>query len=396
MSRSKARLARRPLAVSIILLLAALVSEAAAQPLPSNESVAGLLQARLGSKPESVIVVGLYERKATRTVAFGPSGSKAPVSDGDTVFEIGSITKTFTAALLADMVVRGEVRITDPVSKYLPPEVHMPTHDGRAITLLDLATQSSGLPRLPGNLSPRDASNPYGDYTVAQLYEFLSGYSLSRDPGEKYEYSNLGFGLLGHALARRAAASYEEVVRARILDPLKMTDTGIALTPGMKARLAPGHDERGRRVPNWDIPTLAGAGALRSSVGDMLKYIGAQLGAAPPELGRAIGMTQEVRHPTGRPGVEIALAWHVLHRAGHDIVWHNGGTGGYHSFVGFETKCGCGVVVLSSLSVNSDDLGLHLLDDSYPLADAKKASRPEPGSATSIKPRGLIEKGPAT
>src|SRR5208283_4407870 len=117
--------------------------------------------------------------------------------DGDTVFEIGSITKVFTALLLADMAQRGEVALTDPVSKYLPKGVKMPGRNGHAIMLQDLATHTSGLPRLPSNMKPKDFMNPYADYTPELLYQFLSSYELPRDPGSKWEYSNLGAGLLG-------------------------------------------------------------------------------------------------------------------------------------------------------------------------------------------------------
>ena len=154
--------------------------------------------------------------------------------DGNTVFEMGSISKVFTGALLADMVARGEVKLDDPIAKYLPQTVKVPSRNGRQITLLDLATQSSGLPRLPSNMRPADFSNPYADYSVQQLYEFLSGYSLTRDPGQRYEYSNLGVGLLGHVLALRAGKSYEEILKERILDPLGMNDTRVDATPSMK------------------------------------------------------------------------------------------------------------------------------------------------------------------
>ncbi len=358
--------------LALIPLLLSHAGPAVGQPF-SDETVREIVKERLTGKRDLGIVVGLFEGKSGRTLAFGQSGDGASSSlDGDTIFEIGSVTKTFTATLLAEMATRGEVRLDDPVAKCLPASVRVPGRNERAITLLDLATQTSGLPSLPTNFHPRDPKNPYMDYTTTQMYEFLSSYRLRRGPGEKYEYSNLGFGFLGHALARRAGTSYEELVKIRILDRLKMADTSITLTAAMKTRLAPGHDAEGHAVPNWDIPTLAGCGALRSSVNDMLKYLAAELGGAPPELARAMAMTQTVRRPSGRDGLDIALAWHVLHRPGHDIVWHNGGTGGYHSFVGFEPKRGVGVVLLSNWSANLDDIGVHLLDESYAVAGHKE------------------------
>ena len=155
---------------------------------------------------------------------------------GDTVFEIGSGTKVFTSLLLADMAHRGEVALDDTIGKYLPPDVKMPERNGRSITLVDLATHTSGLPRLPTNLSPKDPNNPYADYSVEQFYQFLSTYQLTRDIGSQYEYSNLGGGLLGHILALRAGMSYEALVESRICDPLGMNSTRITLIPEMKRR----------------------------------------------------------------------------------------------------------------------------------------------------------------
>ena len=198
--------------------------------------------------------------------------------NGDTIFEIGSATKVFTSLLLADMVQRGEVALNDPVAKFLPAGVSVPERNGRQITLVDLATHTSGLPRLPANLNPKDPNNPYADYTPEQLYQFLSSYQLPRDIGAQYEYSNLGGGLLGFALARRAGMSYEALVKSRICDPLGMKDTGITLTPEMKARFAVGHDQGLARVENWDLPTLAGAGALRSTANDLLAFVSANIG----------------------------------------------------------------------------------------------------------------------
>lgn len=307
----------------------------------------------------SGIVVGLLDA----------SGDKRLVSvgvDTDRVFEIGSITKVFTTSILVDMVSRNEVRLADPVANYLPRAVRMPVRT-RPITLLDLATASSGLPRLPDNLSSRDSSNPYADYSVQQLYQFLSRYQLPRDPGATYEYSNLGMGLLGHALALKARMSYEEMVRRRILTPLGMRETAITLTPALRARIAPGHDAEGHVVPNWDLPTLAGAGALRSTARDMLTFLAANVDSTATPLSRAFWQTHDERHATDNPNLAIGLGWHILKRPALNIVWHNGGTGGYRSFAGFDPVRRVGVVVLSNLNASVDDIGFHLLDGSFPL-----------------------------
>jgi CubicO group peptidase (beta-lactamase class C family) len=343
---------------------------------PSDSEIRKILVERIDKDRQSVgIVVGVIEPTGRRIVGYGSlaKGDKRPL-DGDTIFEIGSVTKVFTSLLLADMVERGEVALTDPVTKYLPAGVKMPERGGRQITLQDLATHTSGLPRLPLNLTPKDPANPYADYSVEQLYQFLSTYQLTRDIGAKYEYSNVGGGLLGHVLARRAGMDYGTLVRSRICEPLGMNSTGITLSAEMKLRLATGHNAALEPVPNWDLPTLAGAGALRSTTNDMLIFLAANLGYMKSPLGPAMAAIRSVRRPTGMPGLEIALGWHVLTRDGREILWHNGGTGGYRSFIGYEQKSGVGVVVLSNAETSAgiDDIGQHLLNTSAPLYQPPK------------------------
>jgi CubicO group peptidase (beta-lactamase class C family) len=269
----------------------------------------------------------------------------------------------FTTLLLSEMVQNGEVKLDDPAAKYLPSGDTLPERGGKQITLIDLATHTSGLPRLPGNFAPKDMGNPYADYTTDQLYSFLSHYTLTRDIGSKYEYSNLGVGLLGDLLANRSGKSYEAMVRDGITGPLGMRSTAVTLTPALQARLAVGHDATLKAVPNWDLPALEGAGALRSTGNDLLTFLGAELGYEKTPLKAAMAAQLEPRRPTGVPGLEIALGWHVLTKIDGGLVWHNGGTGGYRSFIAFDPKTGVGVVVLSNVSDEHgvDDIGLHIL-----------------------------------
>jgi len=348
------------------LLAAPRVIPLAAQ-VPSDSAIRAILKPRVDTGLFAGIAVGVVSRDDHRhVVAYGPHAGVQPF-DGNTVFEIGSITKTFTAAILADMVRAGEVSLADPVARFLPPGTVIPERDGRQITLIDLATQSSGLPGMPDNFRPKDRENPYADYTVAQMYEFLGRYKLSRGIGEKYEYSNLGVGLLGHALSLRAGMDYEALVTARVLKPLGMKDTRVALDASMKQRLAPGHSDNGTPAKNWDLPTLAGAGALRSTVNDMLTYIRANADSTSRPLGPVLAMTHAERRSIN-PALSIGLAWHRLKTpAGRTLVWHNGGTGGYRTFTGYNEATGEGVVVLSSTARSVDEIGFHLLDASFPL-----------------------------
>jgi serine-type D-Ala-D-Ala carboxypeptidase/endopeptidase len=361
---------------------------AAAQPagLASDAEIRRMLSDRIDLQRQSVgIVAGVIDGAGRRVVSYGgvAKDDRRPL-DGNTVFEIGSITKVFTSLLLADAVQRREVALADPVGTYLPDNVRVPER-GRAITLRDLSMHTSSLPRLPTNMRPKDAANPYADYAVEDLYQFLSGYQLTRDVGERYEYSNLGGGLLGHVLSLRAGMEYEALVRARITGPLGMTSTSIALTPPMRERLAQGHSPTLEPVPNWDLPTLAGAGALRSTTNDLLTFVAANLGYVSTPLAAAMASMLEPRKPTGMPAVEIALGWHVSSVHGKTIVWHNGGTGGYRTFIGFDPAARTGVVVLSNAgtAAGPDDIGRHILDPETPLLTIKP---PQPHTEVAIDP----------
>ena len=336
----------------------------------SDADILALIKQRVDEKRSAGIVIGVIDADGrSRVVAYGDPGPGQPPLDGNSVFEIGSISKVFTATALATLVQEGKVRLDDPAQKYLPSTVHLPTRDGKAITLGNLSMQNSGLPRMPSNFKPADASNPYADYSVQQMYDFLSNYQLTRDPGAEFEYSNLGVGLLGHVLSRATGMSYEELERQRVWAPLGMTNTAITLTPWMKEHLALGHDEQGHVVPNWDLPTLAGAGAIRSTTNDMLKFLDANLHPERGGLQRAMAFAHEERTAAGN--MMIGLNWLSTHAGTDTIVWHNGGTGGYRTFIGFEPSRKVGVVVMTNTTgAGADDIGFHLLDPALPLAPA--------------------------
>lgn len=314
------------------------------------------------------IVVGIIDANGKNIYSCGKTASDGSEVDGDSVFEIGSVTKTFTATLLADMVNRKLVSLDAPVVQFLPKGVKMPTRGGKEITLLDLATHCSGLPRMPGNFKPADPDNPYADYSNENLFEFLSSCTLTRDIGASYEYSNLGAGLLGQALTRKAGKkSYEALLIERIFGPLDMKSSGIMLRPAMSARLARGHSPLLAPVKNWDMDALAGCGAIRSTVNDLLNYVAAYMGLKDSPLAGALAMARQELKDTETPNLRIGLAWHILKLPDASIVWHNGGTAGYHSFVGFDEKKGLGIVVLSNSGNDIDGIGLHFLNSLVPL-----------------------------
>jgi CubicO group peptidase (beta-lactamase class C family) len=215
----------------------------------------------------------------------------------------------------------------------------------------------------------KDPRNPYADYSVDDLYQFLSDYTLPRDPGSELEYSNLGAGLLGHLLAYRAGMDYESLIGTRIARPLSMPDTSITLSSSMKERMATGHNPRLVPAANWDFPTLAGAGALRSSANDMLTFLEAFLSYKESPLALAMNAMLEVRRTLGK--ANIGLGWFIFPTDGREIANHEGGTGGFCSYVGYDPKERIGVVVLSNAFTPSGvvDIGLHLLNPNVPLAN---------------------------
>lgn len=343
-----------------------------------DSAVAAILRQRVESGKTPGIVVGIFDAAGTRFVSHGTGAPGRAALDSATLFEIGSITKTFTGAILADMVVRGEVALDDPVAKYLPPGTRVPASGDRRITLVDLATHFSGLPRLPSNLSPRDIANPYVDYGADKLYAFLGAHELRRAPGDRFEYSNLGAGLLGHALTLRAGTDYETLVRTRVLGPLGMSDTRITLTAADSARLAAGHNAGGQVVPPWDLASLQGAGALRSTAADMLRYLTANIAAhadssSTRPLAAALRLAHEPRREVGA-GADAGLAWiRATITSGAKLLFHDGGTGGHRSYAAFDPLRRVAVIVLSASAADVSDIGRHLLDNAYPLVRERVA-----------------------
>jgi CubicO group peptidase (beta-lactamase class C family) len=300
------------------------------------------------------IVVGVLEGGKTQVFGYGKGpGGRAP--DAATIFEIGSVSKTFTTTALAIMVDRKMVDLEDPVRKYLPPDAVPAGAEGdKEIRLIDLATQHSGLPRLPGNMHPGDPANPYVDYSPKLLYAYLAEHGLKLPVNARFEYSNLGVGLLGHALALRYGKSYEQMIVDLVSAPLDLNDTRVTLTPDEQKRFAQGYDGDGNPVHPWDLDALAGAGALRSDAADLLRYLQAHLD--PPEkLKPAMEIAHQERHKIGTAG-SIALAW--LIKPDGKTYFHDGGTGGYSTYVSFNTERKTAVVVLiNSAGTLMDHLG---------------------------------------
>lgn len=316
---------------------------------PSDANLRELLQTLVDRGESKGLVLGLLEPDGRRRIlAYGDAGAGAPPLSSRTVFETGSITKSFTGALLADMVRRGELSLNDPLSKFLPAGVKVPSRNGRQITLLDLATHTSGLPRMVDRSKVRDFSNPYADIPIEDVYEFLSSHVLRRDIGAKWEYSNLGFGLLGHALTRASGKTMDELIRDRITTPLKMGMTEFGRRAELAAWLAKGHDQFGDVVSYWDFGKFKGAGGLNSNVEDMLTYIDANAGPPERPIETAMRDAHQPRHNLNDKGNAAALGWDYRARPDRTIVYKSGSTVGFAGALGFDPATGAGVVVLGN------------------------------------------------
>lgn len=334
----------------------------ALDPVIRNEIDAGVGKLMSSGKCMG-IVVGVVDGDKSAVLGYGRKsfGSINP-PDADTVFEIGSITKTFTALCLGIMDGRGEVKLDDPLSRYLPPTTRVPEYKGRKITLVDLATHTSGLPTVPGSAWRWIGDDPYASYTTGMTYDFLSTYKLTRAPGAQYDYSNMGMGLVGLALSRTCGTSYEEMVGSLIWKPLGMTDTAIRLSKDQQSRFADGCMRQSRLgrlqvfIPAspWTMrECFVGAGGIRSTANDMIKYMKANMGLGPNGHALPFDAVQKKRRDIGGP-LWVGLGWHGFkHDKDVDLVWHNGGTGGYTSLIIFSRKHRTGLVILA----NSADPG---------------------------------------
>jgi CubicO group peptidase (beta-lactamase class C family) len=340
------------------------VSAADLQAVMDKDLADALKTGELAASTGAGVSIAVVEHGVSRVFSYG-------AAKPDSIFEIGSITKTFTGLILSQLVEQGKIKLDEPVRELLPPNtVAKPA--GEEITLLDLATQHSGLPRMPDNFKPADQANPYADYGAANLYAFLAKQTVAKPANAGFLYSNLGFGLLGQALAVRAGMPYPELLKKEVTGPLGLGDTTVALTAEQLARFIPGHSADHKPAHAWDLDAFAGAGAIRSTAGDMLSYLEANLhpegvkpesdSAAAKTLAAALIQQHELR-ADAMPGTRIALAW--LFEAETGNYWHNGGTGGYSSYAFFNPKGNYAAVVLLNTTLGqmgsfADRVGQHI------------------------------------
>jgi serine-type D-Ala-D-Ala carboxypeptidase/endopeptidase len=310
------------------------------------------------------VVAGIVRDGRAETWGFGSraKGADTGAPDARTLFEIGSITKVFTAIALARLAEEGRLSLDQPIRPLLEAQVKLADWKGREVTLEHLATHTATLPRASARMlghARRNPTNPYRDYTVEDLHSDLAAFVPGPELGRAFDYSNFGYGVLGHLLALVAGEPYEPLVTRLACAPLALPDTVVTLRDEQRARLLPGHFF-GRPIGPWDMPVLAGAGALRSTAADMLRLVECCLGGPDTALSEVLAETFRPRvRASGTLG--IGLAWHRTAAAGGDVVWHRGETGGMRGFIGFVRERALGLVLLANASAGLDELGVEML-----------------------------------
>lgn len=352
-------------------------SQARAQP---EQPIAAALRERVRHEGVGLVAAVANDGQVRFAAAGRRSLDSEATPDADTLFEYGSLTKTFTALLLAEMVVRGELKLDDAVDTVLPAESKLRDSTGAPITWADLATHRSGLPRLPSNMKAPQGADPY-DYGRAELLEFLAGWKPLRPRGAAFEYSNLGFGLLGEALGLRAGRSYEEHLRQRVLQPLGLDEMRMNLRAAVVPGLAMGHDSQRRPVPNWRFDAMAGAGALVGSARSLARYAQAALGEFAHPLAEAFKLAMTPRYEAPQA---IALGWLIGPLRGQRVFNHDGATAGYSTSLFIDPARRRAAFVLANALVGVHDLALHALEPDAPPRDLAAEARQRTRAAAAV------------
>ena len=365
------------------LLIACLAFGAAAGAVPPDSEIHRIIEERVqtiaGPEGGMGIVVGVLDEKGPRVIAYGDTSAAERRSlTGDTVFEIGSVTKVFTALLLIDMVRTRHLKLTDPVAKYLPKATKVPERNGRSITVVDLATHTSGLPFMPDDM-PALAEANGSSYSQADLYRFIGAQTLQSDIGSQWDYSNLDYWLLQEAIATRGHADFEQLLQKRVIAPLGLQSTAITLPPELEARVAIGHDavmQPTAPLASWPVFNLMpAAGGMLSTANDLLRFLSVTMGYEDSKLAPSMAKLLQTRRPAGES--EQALGWMIMGKGEDTIVLHDGGTMGFSSSMAWMPQQRAGVVVLMNQAGSVGDIARHLLRPSLPLEKATRARHTE-------------------
>jgi CubicO group peptidase (beta-lactamase class C family) len=385
-----------PVRYASLILGAVALSAVPAFAMSNGELRAALEKRFKNDRTGACVAAAVIENGRTSTAYVCANPAKARAVDERTAFEIGSVSKTMTAALLAEMILRGEAALSDPLAKLLPPGTKVPSYHGRQITLADIVTHTSGLPSIPPQWPLTDLNNPYVRVSERELLGALSATALTRAPGTQWEYSNFAMMALSYAIAKKSGRDFETLLRERLLAPLGMNDSYIAKRPP-QVRIAPGHQSNTLPASPWDFAVdMAGVGGVRATLPDMVRYVEAQLGLREAAITPALAKTQApVATVTGGP--PMAINWIIAAVNGRTLHVHDGGTGGFSASVGFDRAGKRGYVLLSDTSLTEvggfASFGPHLLDPSVPAGAPRLVATPDPKLIEALVGRYRLQSG---
>ncbi len=379
----------------LLSFVAVALSSASASAMSDNELRAALEQRFKGDRTGACVAAAVIDSGST-AIAYVCADSKSQRSYNDhTAFEIGSVTKTMTAALLAELIARGEVTLDDPISKLLPPGTIVPSFNGQQITIGNIVTHTSGLPTFASQWRVADFSNPFLKVTERDLLIALATTQLTRSPGAQWEYSNFAMMVLSYALAKRSGKDYETLLHERLLVPLGMSGTYITKRPP-QVRLAQGHLSNGKTTVPWDFQIdLAGFGGVRATLRDMIRYLEGELGTRESAITFALARTQQ--QVVKIDGHTMGMNWILSTLNGRPVVAHDGATGGYSSLLAFDREAKRALVLLSDTALSSlggfGSLGSHLLDPTLPVGAPRLAAIADPKLINALVGRYRLQTG---
>lgn len=326
-----------------------------------RESTVHAMKKEVSRAKNASIVVGVTRNSKREYIGMLENGNaRADTKLGDLYYEIGSTTKTFTSLLLAKLITENVVSLDDPVSKYKPAYKQALTYKGKEVTFRHLATHTSGLPRedmktirkqLKENKERKN--NPYKDFSPDDLDRFFTNYKMKREIGKKFVYSNIGIGLLANTIADIFGMTYEEAIKAQILEPLRMNDTFINVDESHLDRYVKAYDKKGKLVPPIELPAINGAGAIKSTMNDMLTYVEHQIGLNESPLQEAIALTHEGQAVNPSKHLDMGLCWMIENKkwAETPVIHHGGTTVGFHTYCGFMKEHKIGIVIFSTIQI---------------------------------------------
>jgi CubicO group peptidase (beta-lactamase class C family) len=306
------------------------------------------------------LVIGIYDKGESANYFYGDrSDGMKKLPDGNTYYEIGSITKSMTGMMVSKFIEEGKINPNESIYEYLPDSINVSKPDAENITVKYLLNHASGLPKLPSNIMPKmtDYKNPYKSYNRADVVQYLYDPDFNNKPGEKYEYSNIGYAILGLAIEHVSGKNYEELIREIIFEPAGMDNSTLDISDTMRYNLAYPWDMMGQRAKNWELNAHDPAGGVVSNLSDMMNFLLFNLDSDEEYVTKS----HRADFPTGSNNGMVGYGWHSFDVAGKKLIWHNGGTGGYRTFIGFIPEIDAGVVVMASSAISVDQMAIDIL-----------------------------------